>query len=120
MSPGTSVVLRCGRCGRRVHISTSQLLKLRKFDCDQCLAAQERQPNSGQDHGREAGCDPTQGVTRAGPSDFIRALNSRERSIVLRTVLGFSKEEITEAYGIDTEELRRLLLRVVALIGRRH
>lgn len=113
------MIVRCGRCGRLVRISTSRFQKLRRFDCDQCLATKERHPGADQDQAREDVSDGTGGVIRSGtgPSD-LRALTSRERSIVLRTVLGFPKEEIAETYGLGAEELRQLLLRVVYLIGR--
>lgn len=109
MDQSESMVVRCGRCGRAVRVSIARLQKLRTFDCQQCLVAKESRlraghGNSEDDLGHVAG---SSNVRSGSTKDLTR----RERSILLRILLGFSNEEITRAYGLGPTELRELILR---------
>ena len=113
MDDDDSLVVRCGRCGRRVRVALGELLGLRTFDCRRCGRAsdEKNQPLVAPPEKkiRPESDAETDEILAEALVDF----SQDERSILIRKAAGFSDRELNEIYGRSLTELEELVKRLV-------
>lgn len=108
----TSVVVRCGRCGREVVVPLARLLGRRTFDCDTCANLSARTVDADR---LEDGSNEDSAIAGTAALEVNGGLTQRERSMLARKVVGFSDAEVIRAFGGDANELEGLWARVLYL-----